>query len=83
MFIVEFDKAFDSLNWGYLDSIMEQMEFGRICRMWIKGCLSSNRASILVNSSPTKEFEIKRGVWQGDPVSSFLFILAMEGLSVS
>ncbi|GJX77347.1 hypothetical protein Tco_0324158 [Tanacetum coccineum] len=43
-------------------------------------CLSSSRASLLVNGSPTSEFSIKRGLGQGDPLSPFLFILVMEGL---
>lgn len=41
LFKVDFDKAFDSINWEYLDSIMSQMGFGNKCRMWIRGCLSS------------------------------------------
>ncbi|GJW68247.1 putative RNA-directed DNA polymerase, eukaryota, reverse transcriptase zinc-binding domain protein [Tanacetum coccineum] len=49
-------------------------------RSWIRACLSSSWASILVNGSPTSEFSIKRGLKKGDPLSHFLFILVMEGL---
>ncbi|XP_076927769.1 uncharacterized protein LOC143591453 [Bidens hawaiensis] len=79
---VDFDKAVDSVNWAYLDSVLEQMGFGFKWRSWINSCLSSGKASILVNGSPTSEFFFKRGVKQGDPLSQFLFIIAMEGLNV-
>lgn len=83
LFKVDFDKAFDSINWEYLDSIMSQMGFGNKCRMWIRGCLSSTWASVLVNGSPTEEFFISKGVSQGNPLSPFLFIISMEGLNVA
>ena len=42
-----------------------------------------SQASILINGSTTKEFDIKRGVRQGDYLAPFLFILTMEGLSIT
>ncbi|GJU97701.1 putative RNA-directed DNA polymerase, eukaryota, reverse transcriptase zinc-binding domain protein [Tanacetum coccineum] len=33
---------------------------------WIKACLESSRTSILINGSPTSEFDVRRGLRQGD-----------------
>ncbi|KAL7606616.1 uncharacterized mitochondrial protein AtMg01250-like [Lactuca sativa] len=49
----------------------------------MKELLSIARASVLINGSPTDEFQIHRGLRQGDPLSLFLFILAMEGLHIA
>nr|XP_043615874.1 uncharacterized protein LOC122587774 [Erigeron canadensis] len=59
------------------------MGFGKKRIAWIKACLNSARASVLVNESPTKEFDIQRRLRQGDPMGPFLFIIAMEGLHVA
>jgi len=37
--------------------------------------------SVLVNGSPTYEFIPEKGLRQGDLMTSFLFLIAMEGLS--
>lgn len=70
---LDIQKAFDSINSDFLLSTMSQMPFpSRWCE-WIKACLMSSRASILINGSPTQEFQCQRGIRQGDPTPSLLF----------
>ncbi|GJV25153.1 putative RNA-directed DNA polymerase [Tanacetum coccineum] len=82
-FKVDFEKAFDSLSWSFLFSILDQMGFSLNWRNWIHACLKSAFALVLVNGSPTKEFKLKKGLRQGDPLSHFLFIIAVEALNVA
>ncbi|KAK9065703.1 hypothetical protein SSX86_015104 [Deinandra increscens subsp. villosa] len=82
VFKIDFAKAYDSVSWDYLDTMLLFMGFGYKWRQWIRNCLTSTRSSVLINGSPTCEFNIGRGLRQGDPLAPFLFILVMEGLHV-
>ncbi|GKB28028.1 RNA-directed DNA polymerase, eukaryota, reverse transcriptase zinc-binding domain protein [Tanacetum coccineum] len=83
LFKIDFEKAFDSVSWRYLDFMLCNLGFGITWRTWIKACLGSSHTSILVNGSPTSEFNVRRGLRQEDLLSPFLFIIIMEGPQMS
>jgi hypothetical protein len=73
-------KAFDYINWAYLLEVLRVLGFSQKWRNWIATLLGSSSSKILINGQQTNAIRHMRGVRQGDPLSTFLFILAMDPL---
>jgi len=82
LFKVDFEKAYDSVDLDYLDSVMERMSFPTVWRKWIRECVGTTTTSVLVKGSPIEEFYLDKGLRQGGPLFPFLFLLVVEGLSI-
>jgi len=82
LFKVDFKKAYDFVDWNYLDDVMGKMLFPTLWRKWMKECVTTATSAVLVTGSPTEEFPLARGLRQRDPLSPFMFLLAAEGLHV-
>lgn len=78
---MDFQKAYDTPNWDFLEHIQEIMGFGSVWRGWIKQRLTTASISILINGSPTSPFKMERGIRQRDPLSPFLFVLVTEAFN--
>jgi hypothetical protein len=82
IFKVDFEKAYDSVDWGFLDYMHGRFGFNSKWRAWMRACVCSGSMSVLLNGSPTEEINIKRGLKQGDPLAPLLFLIVAEGLVV-
>jgi hypothetical protein len=79
---LDLKKAFDSIDWGFLRLILLSAGFGIKMTDWMMACVSSASFVVLINGEATKFFRSERGLRQGCPLSPYLFILIMEGLSL-
>ena len=75
---MDIEKALDSLNHDFLLSVFNKFGFGENFIHWIKA-LSNNQQSFVINGGlTTSYFNLEKDAHQGDPISAYLFILALE-----
>ena len=79
---MDIEKAFNSLDHNLLISTLEEYGFGKNVILWVKILLRDQEPCGINGGTTTKHFLLGRGARQGDPISAFLFILALEILFI-
>ena len=59
-------------------SVMEHMGFGPKWLQWMRLIFNSGTSSVLLNGVLGKTIHCRRGVRQGDPLSTLLFVLTAD-----
>lgn len=73
-----FEKVFDSIEWNFIHKYLETFNFGLDLSQWIKVFYKDISSCVLNNGYASKHFYLERGVRQGCPLSSTLFVIAIE-----
>ena len=83
MIFIDFHKAFDSLEWSFLFSCLEAFCFGPEFIWWVR-ILKHNIESCVINNGLATDFFFSgKGVRQVDPLSPYLFVVAVETLALA
>ena len=79
---VDFLKAFDRVNYEALFKIMGYFNFWSTCISWIKLLFHDFVLQMTNNGYLSNEIRPTRGLFQGNPISSYLFLLVAEILAI-
>uniref|UniRef100_A0A803QEL1 Reverse transcriptase domain-containing protein n=1 Tax=Cannabis sativa TaxID=3483 RepID=A0A803QEL1_CANSA len=78
---LDFSKAYDRVEWQFLKDMMCRMGFDHHWIHLILSCVSSVRYKIVNSGREMGPIVPSRGIRQGDPLSSYLFLICAEGFS--
>ncbi|XP_042972999.1 uncharacterized protein LOC122304801 [Carya illinoinensis] len=78
---LDISKAYDRVEWKFLQGIMQKLGFGDRWIQLIMDCVSTVSYAVLTNGRPVEIIKPTRGLRQGDSLSPYLFLLCAEGLS--
>ncbi len=79
---LDFEKAYDKLEWNFMFEALSQYNFGNHFIQMIRMLYTNPNFVVKNNGWLSEKVEMHRGIRQGCPVSSLLFILALEIMSI-
>ena len=83
LLFIDFEKAFDSLDWNFMLKCLNVFGFGPSLIRWIETFCTNISSCVLNNGLCSQYFEVQRGVRQGNPLSPYIFIIAAEILAIA
>ena len=83
LLLIDFEKAFDSVEWDYINKVLRTYNLGDSFIKWYNLLFQNSSSCVIYNGNISEFFNLGRACRQGDPLSPYLLILAIEPLAMA
>ena len=81
--LLDIQKAFDSVSHEFLLHVLKRFNFSSKFINWIQMFYSSRKSYVTNYGNMTKPINMERGIFQGCPISPYLFLLVIETMALA
>ncbi|XP_019258688.1 PREDICTED: uncharacterized protein LOC109236903 [Nicotiana attenuata] len=78
---IDLKKAYDSIEWEFVEEMLHALNFPMKFIRWIMDCISTPQYTVAINGGLYRNIKGKRGLRHGDPISPLLFVICIEYFS--